>query len=221
MPLKSVQAGDGTEYEMYKRYATVLLLINMLFGVAFLNDEGKEFLERLGMLNDIQNVEVVCPEAETQQVICDYNIISGNCPVLEVWSVDRTQEIALNEADKLILYKIVEAEAGSEDRIGKILVANVVINRLQSASFPDSVEEVVFQQEDGVAQFSPVINGTYETAVPNRDTIEAVEAALGGEDYSKGALYFVARQYADSENVRWFDETLEKVVAHGGHEFYK
>lgn len=206
---------------MYKRYAAVLLLLNMLFGVAFLNEEGKEILVKLGHANEAREVAAGEKESEIQQIVCDYDTISGNRPVLEVWSVDKTQELVLSEADKLILYKIVEAEAGSEDRMGKILVANVVLNRLQNPHFPDTIEEVVFQQEDGVPQFSPVANGSYEAAVPDDDTVEAVEAALDGEDYSQGALYFVARQYADSENVRWFDETLEKVVAHGGHEFYK
>ncbi|MBQ3036283.1 MAG: cell wall hydrolase, partial [Lachnospiraceae bacterium] len=102
-----------------------------------------------------------------------------------------------------------------------ILVANVVLNRLENDSFPDTVEEVVFQECDGVAQFSPVTNGRYESAKPKEDTIEAVEAALMGEDYSEGALYFMARKHADYENVEWFDSALDKVVIHGGHEFYK
>lgn len=206
---------------MYKRYAAVLLLLNMLFGVAFLNEEGKEILIKLGNANEERAVTVGEEESDIRQIVCDYDIISGNRPVLEVWSVNKPQEIILSEADKLILYKIVEAEAGCEDRMGKILVANVVLNRLHNPQFPDTVEEVVFQQEDGVAQFSPVTNGSYDAAVPDADTVEAVEAALEGEDYSQGALYFVARQYADSENVKWFDDTLEKVIAHGGHEFYK
>lgn len=206
---------------MYKRYAAVLLLLNMLFGIAFLNEGGRELLIRMSNANEAEIISIEETESDIRQIVCDYEIISGNRPVLEVWSVDRTQELVLSEADKLILYKIVEAEAGGEDRTGKILVANVVLNRLQSPQFPDTIEEVVFQQEDGVAQFSPIANGSFDAAVPDTDTVEAVEAALEGEDYSQGALYFVARQYADGENMKWFDNTLEKVFVHGGHEFYK
>lgn len=52
--------------------------------------------------------------------------------------------------------KIVEAEAGSEDLNGRILVANVVLNRVKSELFPDCVTDVVYQHSNGVYQFSPV-----------------------------------------------------------------
>ena len=52
-----------------------------------------------------------------------------------------------------MLLRIVEAEAGNEDEDGKLLVANVVLNRLNSEQFPNTVREVVFQQEKGVSQF--------------------------------------------------------------------
>ena len=42
---------------------------------------------------------------------------------------------------------------------------------------------------------------------------------MDGEDISQGALYFAARKYADSEKMRWFDEKLQFLFQHGGHEF--
>lgn len=45
--------------------------------------------------------------------------------------------------------------------------------------------------------------------------------ALDGEDISEGALYFAARDYADSKRMRWFDEKLTLLFRHGGHEFFK
>lgn len=206
---------------MIKKYAAVLLLLYLLICIAVLNEKGVEFIRTLGRLNEADRVIAENQAAETWQIVHETDVISGNQPLLTMQSVSRTQEFLLSEEDKLILYKIVEAEAGCEDYVGKVLVANVVLNRLQDAHFPDTVEEVVFQQDDGVTQFSPVANGRYDSAVPDEDTIKAVEAALNGEDYSQGALYFMARQYADSENVKWFDNSLERVLVHGGHEFYK
>ncbi len=55
----------------------------------------------------------------------------------------------------------------------------------------------------------------------SQESKEAVERALLGEDISDGALYFVARKYADQSNVRWFDENLTMLFQHGGHEFFK
>lgn len=205
---------------MYKKYAVLLLLINMIMGVAAINLEERNFLLALSKIHEQESKkeEVVI---DIEKVINTEEKISGNQPVLEVLSIQRPEEIALSPEDRMILYKIVEAEAGTEDRKGKILVANVVLNRLEDDSFPDTIEEVVYQQEDGVTQFSPVANGSFEKAVPKENTIEAVDAALAGEDYSEGALYFAARQYADDSNMEWFDKALTKVVEHGGHEFYR
>ena len=120
-----------------------------------------------------------------------------------------------------VLQRIVEAEAGNEDEDGKLLVANVVLNRVDSDSFPDTVTEVVFQQSKGVTQFSPVASGRIHTVEVSEETVAAVERALAGEDISQGALYFAARKYASSKKMRWFDEKLTFLFRHGGHEFYK
>lgn len=120
-----------------------------------------------------------------------------------------------------ILERIVEAEAGGEDEKGRILVANVVLNRVISKEFPNTIREVVFAHSGRRYQFSPVSNGSYYTVHVSKGTKKAVKAALEGEDPSGGALYFMERALADSGNVTWFDRCLTEVQRHGCHEFYK
>ena len=72
--------------------------------------------------------------------------------------------IEVSGQDIEILMRIVEAEAGGEDRKGKLLVANVVINRVRDKHFPDTVTGVVYQQNSSVSQFSPVANGTSDNS---------------------------------------------------------
>lgn len=127
----------------------------------------------------------------------------------------------MTEQDISILERIVEAEAGGEDQDGKLLVANVVLNRVSSEDFPDTVEAVVFQKSKGVTQFSPVSDGRYDSVTVSEDTVEAVKRALGGEDISQGALYFAARKIADKTAMKWFDEQLTYLFVHGGHEFFR
>ncbi len=127
----------------------------------------------------------------------------------------------LCEEDMEALLRIVEAEAGSEDEDGRLLVANVVLNRVDSERFPETVTEVVFQRENGVNQFSPVANGRYYTVEVSDVTVAAVGRALMGENISEGALFFAARKYADSDKMKWFDENLTFLFSHGGHEFFK
>lgn len=125
--------------------------------------------------------------------------------------------IPCSEEDYQVMLKIVQAEAGGCDSRGKILVANVIMNRVRSREFPDSITGVVYEK----SQFSPVSNGSINQVKVTEDTIECVNRALGGEDYSQGALYFMNRGASYDGNVRWFDKTLSFLFSHGGHEFFK
>lgn len=119
------------------------------------------------------------------------------------------------------LMRIVQAEAGGEDRKGKLLVANVVINRVKNPKFPNNITDVVFQRKQNVTQFSPVSNGTIYSVQISEDTREAVYSALLGEDVSEGALFFMARKYAEPENAQWFDSNLVYLFSYGGHDFFR
>ncbi|MGN0354185.1 MAG: cell wall hydrolase [Muricoprocola sp.] len=118
------------------------------------------------------------------------------------------------------LLRIVEAEATGEDLEGKMLIANVILNRVADERFPDTIEEVVWQEVDGCVQFQPTYDGRFYTVEISDDTIEAVDRVLAGEDQSQGALYFMARMSSEEYNVNWFDENLIPLFRHGGHEYY-
>lgn len=123
--------------------------------------------------------------------------------------------------ERQILERIVEAEAGDQDLEGRILVANVILNRVHSRHFPDTIKGVVFANRAGRYQFSPVSNGRYYRVNVSDKTKKAVKQALAGKDLSKGALYFMCRSASDPKNVAWFDRDLTKVAQHGCHEFFK
>ena len=126
------------------------------------------------------------------------------------------RRFAITEDDYQVLLKIVQAESSTEDIKGRMLVANVVLNRLEVGFGGDTITEVVFSK----GQFAPVTNGRIFKVTPDEVTIEAVERVLNGEDYSKGALYFMARNLASKKGVRWFDNNLKFLFEHGCHEFY-
>ena len=123
----------------------------------------------------------------------------------------------LDAASRHILERIVEAEAGDQDIRGRQMVANVVLNRLQSSKFPNTVEKVVFAHR----QFSPVSNGSYYRVDVSDKTKRAVEKALMEKDNTKGALYFMYRAGSDAGNVSWFDRDLTKLCEYGCHEFFR
>lgn len=115
--------------------------------------------------------------------------------------------------DDEILLKIAMAEAEGESTEGKALVMLVVLNRVWSDGFPDSIEEVVFQER----QFSVTLDGgRYYTTTPNRDCYEALELVRHGWDESQGALFFES-----CDGGSWHSENLEFLYQVGNHRFYK
>lgn len=200
---------------MYKRALTVLLTAHLLFLAGFLCLGQMEEIQR-----NLQTKVPVSADSESRMIGIASRTSSGQ-RVVDCNELQRNSRYHLDMSELEVLLKIVEAEAGCEDEDGKLLVANVILNRLNSDKFPDSVSEIVFQQENGITQFSPVSDGSYDRVQISEETVRAVGRALDGEDISDGALYFAARDYADSNRMRWFDEKLTLLFRHGGHEFFK
>ena len=126
----------------------------------------------------------------------------------------------MSDADYSVLLKIVEAEAGEDDVKGRVLVANVVMNRVKRPDFPDNVTDVVFQDVNGVPQFAPVYFGSIYNVTVTDETREAVRQALSGVDYSQGALFFIQKSAAEKSSITWFDTDLKWLFKEGVHDFY-
>lgn len=126
----------------------------------------------------------------------------------------------MSDEDYDTLLRIVEAEAGSEDIKGRVLVANVIMNRVKSEDFPNTVTEVVWDNSDGVPQFSPTYDGRINEVAVSDETREAVKQALKGTDYSEGALFFIQKSATEEHNVKWFEKDLKRLFKYGVHEFY-
>ena len=157
-----------------------------------------------------QNIEEVQEQSETNTILneVDLNDAYLSQDLFNNFLIFENAIITSAEYDTLC--KIVEAEAGNQDLDGRILVANVILNRVKSEKFPNSINEVVFAK----GQFSPAKSGSIK-AVPDEITIKAVNDALNGADYSEGALYFRSTK----SNGNW--GKLELVLSHGAHKFYK
>ena len=206
---------------MYKKAMSTLVLMNLVFLAAFFCLRGAHGAQMAA--------RPACEIKADRSLMADSKrssigiaaVTASSRRVVDCNTVEKKQVYELGTQDLEALLRIVEAEAGCEDEEGKLLVANVVLNRVKHEKFPDTVTEVVFQRESGVTQFSPVASGSIKRVRVGEETKRAVGRALDGEDISQGALYFAARKYADSEKMRWFDEKLQFLFQHGGHEFFR
>lgn len=120
------------------------------------------------------------------------------------------------DADEVLwLARIIHAESSGEPLLGKISVGNVVLNRVKSSSYPNTIYGVIFDRKYGV-QFSPVLNGTiYNT--PSYESTLAAKICLEGFDASEGALFFLHPEISTSS---WILTSRRYVFSIGKHDFY-
>lgn len=205
---------------MYKKALGVIALLHMLFLAGYICIAAIGDNRQMGkpMTEAVLDQALVADQQCSALGLAD--MAASGQRVVDYGTLERPMAYELCEEDYDILLRIVEAEAGGEDADGKLLVANVVLNRVNSEAFPDNVKDVVMQRSGGVTQFSPVASGRIWRVSISEETIAAVQRALEGEDISQGALYFAARKRADSSSMRWFDEHLTFLFRHGGHEFF-
>lgn len=113
------------------------------------------------------------------------------------------------------LARIIHAEASGESLKGKIAVGNVVLNRVKSPAFPNSVYAVVFDCKYGV-QFTPAYSGSVY-CTPSEESVIAAKLALDGADVAGNSLYFAASYVAASS---WAGKNRPYICQIGNHCFY-
>lgn len=113
------------------------------------------------------------------------------------------------------LSKIISAESKGESLIGQIAVGDVIMNRVHSSLYPNTIYGVIFDRKYGV-QFSPILDGSiYNT--PGFTSILAAKICLEGTSLSDNALFFLNPRAAESN---WIVKSREYAYSIGGHDFY-
>jgi len=113
------------------------------------------------------------------------------------------------------LSRIINAEARGEPMLGKIAVGNVILNRVRSNEFPNTIYGVIFDRRFGI-QFTPTANGTiYGT--PTSDSIIAAKVCLEGYTVSPWIFYFVNPAKVSNS---WASRNRPYYGKIGNHAFY-
>ncbi len=92
-----------------------------------------------------------------------------------------------------LLARLITAEAQGEPYETKVAVGAVVMNRVKSSQFPNTIKEVIYQNIDGYIQFTPVANGWIKKPA-QEDCIKAAKEAINGADPTNGALFFYSNK---------------------------
>ena len=114
-----------------------------------------------------------------------------NVPVTTSSTATQTKPMAIKytASDVDMLSRLITAEAGGESYNAQVAVGAVVVNRVKSSFFPDSISAVINQKTNGNYEFTPVLNGNINKPA-NESAVKAAYEALSGNDPSNKALFF-------------------------------
>lgn len=181
-------------------------------------------------VNGSQHILDTAPEITADRTFLPARFIAENLGASVDWS-DEQQTVLISKnglsVDKnLIDYsytpdelywmsRIIHAEAQGESFEGKVAVGNVILNRVKSDIYPDSIYGVIFDRKHGV-QYEPVLNGTiYNT--PSAESVKAAKTALLGTNYIGECLFFFNPRIAQSN---WISKNRVYYSTIGNHDFY-
>ena len=111
-----------------------------------------------------RNTQLVTENAIQAEIIDTLTLPEECTYIKQITAKEQEEEIAteIYYGELELLALLVQAEAGNQDETGKRYVADVVLNRVDSPDFPDTIEEVIYQKKP--VQFAVTVNGGIEKA---------------------------------------------------------
>lgn len=169
--------------EMKKKQIEALILIAYISALCFQSvSMGKSMPKQIKCEN---GGDMTFTEPYTIPTVAENDV-----DVVEVSEIDFENEEFCDSLEILAL--CVEAEAGNQDQIGKRLVADVILNRVESPRFPDTIEDVISQKYQFTTYWDGAMNAITE---PSEETFEAVKMELYGQRLDEDILFFTAGNY--------------------------
>jgi len=154
---------------------------------------------------------------EAAEELSDLVLTAVGASVFTQIETENTNVIELDADERYLLTKISMAEMEGEDVECKALAICVVLNRVASDSFPDSISDVIYQSNGNVWQFTSVGSGRFDAVEPDEECYEALDMVMNGWDESQAATFFELTGDAPT----WHSRNLERLFEHCSTTFYK
>lgn len=106
-------------------------------------------------------------------------------------TMQQTESVGIKytAGDLDLLSRLITAEAQDQSYNAQVAVGAVVVNRVKSSSFPNSISDVINQRTNGCYEFTTVLNGSINKPAQS-NAVKAAYAALNGNDPTNNALFF-------------------------------
>ena len=202
------------------------LVFSVVFSTVYGNKLDKAEDEYMNRLNDNtkEYVAIIDDWKESYNALNDkyakkiLEVDQLNTKVEELYNTIEIPTYTYTKDDVVLLAKVVQCEAGDYDTcsVAQKYVAQVILNRVHSGEFPNTIKDVVYQENNGVAQFSVVSNGMLDNCVLDQRTLENVyEVIVHGVNLPEYVLYF----YDENVTDNWVNFALEPYIIKDGTVF--
>lgn len=199
-----------------KKFISLFLLSMMLMSSVEANASMLSLFDYISLTENIENLDNIKnndkanSKSEANKKEKSAKNTKNN---IEVFN-QKGAQLKISKADIDLMAKLVYCESRGEPFKGKVAVASVVLNRVMSPKFPNTITDVIFQKN----AFSCVQNGKL-IAQPNESCYDAVYEAIRGKDPTNEALFFYNPAIS---TCSWMKATAKKDSKRiGNHTFFK
>lgn len=167
-------------------------------------------------LKDTELTQPVIPVSESAEIVPDTDTDT------DLFESEECLDPEISEDEQYLLAKIAMAEAEGESTFCKACVIRVVLNRVESSEWPNTIKDVIFQTTKSssgktIYQFSPIGDGRWDMVEPDEDSWDALRLVMTGWDLSQGAMYF--RSHVNKET--WHSRNLTFLFTEDRTDFYR
>lgn len=196
------------------KITTAKLSLTAQVGQLYLEANGRYLYLADGV--QLINGRVVVPlwaVAEAFDAHMSWNSATGVVSLTSGSGAIQSGDSYYNQDDLFWLSRVIYAESGNQPLAGKMAVGNVVMNRVASSAYPNTVQGVLAQKN----QFTTYKGGALKNRTPNASSVIAAKLVLDGGVVAEteGATHF------DSAAKSWASRHKQCVAVLGGHKFYK
>ena len=142
-------------------------------------------------------------------LLVEYDELEKSIDTVELPTYNYTQ------AEVELLAVCVQCEAGEQNYEAQRDIASVILNRVKSSSFPNTIEEVIYENNNGVPQFSVAYNGMMDECVLSPTVLNNVYGVLMyGNDLPEEVLYSYSASLSENNWIRSLPvyDTIEGTV---------
>lgn len=214
VPLLEAVGGWETVWEADTRTArSVTDLFSLAVPVGHSYVTANESLFALSAASLIRDGRTYVPLRSLANLLgVQVSFVNWNVPV----ALSTGQASSYSDEDLYWLSRVISAESQGESLTGQLAVGNVVLNRVASSEFPNTVKGVIFDRKDAV-QFEPTANGTIYNE-PTPQSVLAAQLVLNGTSVVGDCMYFFNPSLSQGT---WIRQNCTYYTTIGCHQFYR